>query len=181
MPPVGDNNGFAPVLSASYWKESVNNLFMQRLSNNFKCVEVELLLDLLEIIHENTPTFQTYTEENVKETHIYKVKMKNCTCAALADKTLPYHVYLLVPRLRSGEADDFSRFSLLSCFHGLLERSTAEGAQVKTEVMRWMNSEAAAKRKKSGTFVLVHVSHLSRVRARAWKKTKTEKTQKIKF
>lgn len=51
---------------------------MQRLSNNFKCVEVELLLDLLEIIHENTPTFQTYTEENVKETHKYKVKMKNC-------------------------------------------------------------------------------------------------------
>lgn len=112
---------------------------MQRLSNNFKCAEVELLLDLLEIIHGNTPTFQTYTEENVKEmclTHKYKVKMKSCTCAALADKTLPYHVYLLVPRLRSGEADDFSRFSLLSCFHGLLERSTAEGAQVKTEVMR---------------------------------------------
>lgn len=81
VPPVGDNNGFAPVLSASYWKESVNNLFMQRLSNNFKCAEVELLLDLLEIIHGNTPKFQTYAEENVKEmclTHKYKVKMKNC-------------------------------------------------------------------------------------------------------
>ncbi len=89
--------------------------------------------------------------------------------ASFIDTTLPYHVYLLVP-LCSGEADDFSRVSLLSCFHGLLDRSTGEEAEVRTELMRWTNSEAPARRQKSGTFVLPCAIHLSRIRPRAWKK-----------
>lgn len=55
--------------------------------------------------------------------------------ASFIDRILPYHVYLLVP-LCSGEADDFSRCPLLSCFHGLLDRRTREEAEVRTELMR---------------------------------------------
>lgn len=50
-------------------------------------------------------------------------------CQSFVVIILQYHVYLLVPRLCSGEADDFSWFSLLSCFHGLLDRK--EEAEVR--------------------------------------------------
>lgn len=93
-------------------------------------------------------------------------------CALFIDKILPYHVYLLVSLLCSDEVDDVSWFSLLSCFHGLLDKSTKEEAEVKTELWRWINSEAPGRRQKSGTFVLVCVIHLSRIRLRAWKKRK---------
>lgn len=46
-----------------------------------------------------------------------------------------HHVYLRVP-LCSGEADDFSGFSLLSSFHGLLDTSTGREAEVRTELLR---------------------------------------------
>jgi len=47
-------------------------------------------------------------------------------CVTFEDNALPYHVYLLVACLCSGEVDDSSRFSLLSPFHELLDRSTGE-------------------------------------------------------
>ena len=96
-------------------------------------------------------------------------------CALFIDETLPYHVYLLVPLLCSGEADDFSRFSLLSCFHGLLDRSTMEEAEVRAELMRWINSEAPARRQKSGTFVLVCVTHLKLNKTELERKKKKKK------
>lgn len=52
---IDGNNGFAPVLSASYWKESVNKLFLLILHVS---AGAESLLDLVEIIHGNSfPTF----------------------------------------------------------------------------------------------------------------------------
>lgn len=44
-----------------------------------------------------------------------------------------YHEYPLVPPLGSGEADDSSGFSLLPCFHGLLDRRAER--KVKTQPM----------------------------------------------
>lgn len=44
-----------------------------------------------------------------------------------ASKMASYHVDLRDPLLSSGEADDLFGFSLLSCFHGLLDRKETHG------------------------------------------------------
>lgn len=65
-----------------------------------------------------------------------KFLSRPCVLHFKKKKILSYHVYSLVPLLCSGEADDFSRFSLLSCFHGLLDRNTREEAEVRAELMK---------------------------------------------
>lgn len=101
---------------------------------------VKSLLDLVEIINCKI----TDAEGKLRSEMCFTLKIKGCGFfksmgASFIDKILPYHVYLLVPLLCSGDADNFSQFSLLSCFHGLLDRSTREEAEVRTELMKLIN------------------------------------------
>lgn len=138
-----------PVLSASYWKESVSKLFL-------------LFLSLIKHVRWSgiTTGFRANPSWQGFETKHKSWRFWSRLFASFRDKILPYHEYLLVPLLCSGEADDFSGFSLLSCFHGLLDRSTREDAKVRADLMRRVKTEAPVQREKSATSVLVCVIHL---------------------
>lgn len=156
VPPVDSDNGFAPVLSAPPWKESVNKL------TDWTCVCWSGITTGFGENHSWQHPFITHAVGKLKKNNVCFTHT-NVPCVFACASSLFRWSWWFLPVF------------LHACFHGLLDRSRREEAEVRIELMRWKNTEAQARRKKSGTFVLVCVIHLSRIRLGA------RKTQKIKL
>lgn len=90
LPPVSGNKGFAPMLSASYWK---------RVCQQALCPVP--LTDLTCVCWGRNPTWQPmyltagYQREYERFTHDHMLKEK-VACEMFEDETLPYHPYPFV-------------------------------------------------------------------------------------